>query len=41
MTKHCVTYFVFWGFSFKVSDTAWIMPNFGEQFILVNFYWWF
>ena len=31
-------FFVFWDFTFKVCNTAWIMPRFCEQSILVNFY---
>ena len=28
-------------FSFKFYNTAWIMPSFGEIFILNHFTWWF
>ena len=32
---NCGTFFVFWDFSFKVNNNAWIMPSFSKWFIFI------
>ena len=34
ITIKCGAYFLFWNFSFKVGNSAWVVPSFGGQFIL-------